>query len=163
MLRKIFLVLFTLMLAGCAAKTPRFEEKLAEQAAVAFFKFLSSERYSEADRLYAGNYEPLISLSEPYTPNDHALLWKNACELSGLQCLAIDRIISTERYEKTEQNPLNAFKIMVEFKDRTGKVFVLGPCCGASEQEMPPVSQFIVDVIEHDGEFYVTSLPVFVP
>jgi len=163
MLRKFALVLFALMLAGCAAETPRYEETLAEQAAVAFFKDLSLGRYAEADALYAGHYEPLISLSEPSTPDDHALLWRNACDLSGLQCLAIDRIVSTERYEMTEQNPLNAFKITVEFKDRTGKVFVLGPCCGASEQDMPPVSQFIVDVIERDGEFYVTSLPVFVP
>ncbi len=163
MLRKIALVLFALLLAGCAANMPGFEEKLAEQTAVAFFKSLSSGRYAEAEKLYAGHYEPLVSLSTTAAPDDHAGLWKNACELSGLQCLPIDRIISTERYEVTEQNPWNAFKITVEFKDRTGEVFVLGPCCGATTEEMPPTSQFTVDVIERDGDFYVTSLPVFQP
>jgi len=163
MMRKIAHFLFMLMLAGCAAKTPRFEEKLAEQTAVAFFKKLSLGHYADADALYAGNYEPLISLSPVTAPDDHTGLWKNACEISGLQCLPIDRIISTERYAVTEQNPLDAFKITVEFKDRTGKVFVLGSCCGATEDEMPPTSQFIVDVIERDGNYFVTSLPVFVP
>ena len=96
MLRKIAWVLFALMLAGCAAKTPGFEEKLAEQTAVAFYKDLSAGHYTEADKLYAGNYEPLISLSyHCLTPDDHVGLWKNACEISGLQCLPIDRIIST--------------------------------------------------------------------
>jgi hypothetical protein len=163
MLRKIAWALLTLMLAGCAAKMPRFEEKLAEQTAVAFFKNLSVGHYTEADALYAGNYEPLVSLSTTTAPDDHSGLWMNACEISGLQCLQIDRIISTERYPVTEQNPENAFKITVEFRDRTGKIFVQGPCCGASAQEMPPVSQFTVDVIERDGNYYVTSLPVFTP
>jgi hypothetical protein len=40
---------------------------------------------------------------------------------------------------------------------------VLGPCCGATAEEMPPTSQFSVDVIERDGNYYVTSLPVFQP
>jgi len=163
MLRKIALALLMLVLAGCAAKMPRFEEKLAEQTAVAFFKNLSIGKYTEADALYAGNYEPLISLSSTAAPDDHAGLWQNACEISGLQCLPIDRIISTERYPVTERNPEDAFKITVEFKDRSGKLYVLGPCCGATVEEMPPTSEFIVDVIERDGEYFVTSLPVFQP
>jgi hypothetical protein len=163
MLRKIGWVLFALMLAGCAAKTPRFEEQLAEQAAVAFFKDLSAGYYAQADILFAGDYSELASFSSVISPTDHAALWKNACEKSGLQCLLIDRIISTERYPVTEQNPQTAFKITVEFRDRSGKTFVQGPCCGASATEMPPVSQFSVDVIERDGKFYVTSLPVYIP
>jgi hypothetical protein len=163
MLRKIAWVILVLLLAGCAAKTPGFEEKLAEQTAVAFYKDLSAGHYAQADKLYAGNYEPLASLTMVISPEDHAGLWKNACEISGMQCLAIDRIISTTRYPVTEQNPQTAFKITVEFKDKTGKLFVQGPCCGANATEMPPVSQFTVDVIERESKFYVTSLPVFTP
>jgi hypothetical protein len=163
MIRKLVWILVSLSLAACGMNTPRVQKGLAEQTAVAFFRNLSAGRYAEADALYAGNYDPLVSLSTMVAPDDHAGLWKNACEISGLQCLPIDRIISTERYLTTERNPLNAFKITVEFKDRTGKVFVQGPCCGASTQDMPPVSQFNIDVIERDGKYYVTSLPVFTP
>jgi hypothetical protein len=163
MVRKIGWILFMLMLAGCAAKTPRFEEQLAEQAAVAFFKDLSAGHYTQADALYAGDYSALASFSSVISPTDHAALWKNGCEISGLQCLPIDRIISTERYPVTQTNPQTAFKITVEFKGRTGKTFVQSPCCGASATEMPPVSQFKVDVIERGGKFYVTSLPVYIP
>jgi len=163
MMRKYLYILFVLLLAACGKDNPRFQKGLAEQTAVAFFKKLSIGQYAEADALYAGNYEPLISLSPTVAPDDHTGLWMNGCENSGLQCLPIDRIISTERYEVTEQNPLEAFKITVEFKDRTGKVFILGPCCGASTEEMPPTSHFTVDVIKRDGNYFITSLPVFVP
>jgi hypothetical protein len=163
MLRKIAWVILALILAGCAAKTPGFEEKLAEQTAVAFYKALAAGHYADADKLFAGDYAPLASLTTAVSPEDHIGLWKNACELSGMQCLAIDRIISTVRVPVTEQNPQTAFKITVEFKDKTGKLLVQGPCCGASATEMPPVSQFTMDVVERGGKFYVTSLPVLTP
>ena len=154
---------FSLMLAGCAAKMPKFEEQLAEQTAVSFFKDLSAGHYAQADALYAGEYEPLISFSSLISPTDHVALWKNACESSGLQCLPIDRIISTERYPITQTNPQAAFKITVEFRDRSGKTFMQSACYGADATTMPPVSKFTVDVVERDGKFHVSSLPVYTP
>ena len=157
MIRKLLWVLIPLVLAACSLVAPKYETKQAEQAATAFFEYLSVGRYTEADAMYAGNYSALVSLSSLIAPDDHIALWKNGCEISGLQCLPIYRILKSKKFS------LNEFWLTVEFKDKTGGVFVLGPCCGATAEEMPPVSQFDVYVIERDGKYYVTSLPVFVP
>ncbi len=144
-------------LAACSLIAPKNETQLAGQAAEVFFEHLSAGRYAQAAEMYAGDYSALASLTSLIAPDDHAALWKNGCEISGLQCLPIYRIISAEKFS------LNEFWLKVEFRDKTGKVFVQGPCCGATAEEMPPVSQFDVYVIERDGEYYITSLPVFTP
>jgi hypothetical protein len=53
---------------------------------------------------------------------------------------------------------------MVEFAMPNGEPFVRGPCCGASETEMPPESEFLFAVVQsEDGEYRVQDLPVYVP
>ena len=157
MLRKYLCILFILFMSACARDNPRFQKGLAEQTAVAFYKALSAGRYEKAAEMYAGDYAVLASLTSEIPPEDHAALWQNGCEISGLQCLPIYRIVNTEKFS------LNEFRISVEFRDASGGIFVLGPCCGATADEMTPVSQFDVYVIERDGSYFVTSLPVFVP
>ena len=146
-----------MLMAACGRDNPRFQKGLAEQTAVAFFKDLSAGRYEKAAAMYAGDYAVLASLTSEIPPDDHAGLWQNGCEISGLQCLQIYRIVNTEKFS------LNEFRISVEFRDPSGGVFILGPCCGATVEEMPPVSQFDVYVIERDNNYYVTSLPVLLP
>lgn len=157
MIRKRFWILFILLLTACSMNNPRFQKGLAEQTAVAFFKDLSAGRYEKAAEMYAGDYAVLASLTSQIPPEEHVGLWKNGCEISGMQCLPIYRIVNTEKFS------LNEFRITVEFRDKASGVFVQGPCCGATVEEMPPVSQFDVYVIERNGSYYVTSLPVLQP
>jgi hypothetical protein len=68
--------------------------------------------------------------------------------------------------EVVSQQPLsaNVLKFKVHFRNPDGTLFVLGPCCGASETEMPPVSEFECDVARtSSGEFKVLCLPPYVP
>ena len=58
----------------------------------------------------------------------------------------------------------DAYIFQVEFNNPDGSLFVLGPCCGATETEMPPVSQFQFTVIRNaDGRFVVMNTPPYVP
>jgi hypothetical protein len=157
MIRKYLWVLIPLIMTACSLAARKNENKLVEKAATAFFAHLSEVRYSEADAMYAGDYSALTSLTSQIPPDDHAALWKNGCEISELQCLPIFRILKSEKFS------LNEFWLTVEFKDKTGGIFVQRPCCGVTTAEMPSTSQFDVYVIERDGKYYVTSLPAFLP
>lgn len=157
MFGKILCLLVSLAASACNLVMPNDQLKKAEEAAELFFDNLSTGRYAETDALFAGDYAQLASLTILVTADNHAGLWKNACENSGMQCLPIRRIIKTEKFS------LNEFWLVVEFLDRSGGPLTQDPCCGANADASPPVSQFDVYVIERDGRYLVTSLPVFLP
>ncbi len=107
--------------------------------------------------MYAGDISDLQYLNPSIDETETETLWRNACTINGFQCLPIKRILNVEKFS------LNEYHLRVEFQNPDGSLFLLGPCCGASEEEMPPVSQFDVYVIDRSGDYYLTSLPVFVP
>ena len=122
-----------------------------------FFELLSTKQYVEADMLYGGDYEQLKIFSPEADHPDHVKLWSNACDLAGLQCLEV---------RKTEFFKLqgDTYVFQVEFSNPDGSLFVLGPCCGANETEMPSVSQFEYRIARNpDGKFLVMDLPPYVP
>ena len=55
------------------------------------------------------------------------------------------------------------FRFIVEFKYDDGTRIVLGPCCGATETEMPPKWQFPYTVVRVGDQFRVMELPVLMP
>lgn len=151
------LCMICIMLAGCSLLTPKNEEAQAEAAVTAFFEHLSKGEYAQAADMYGAGYEELTYFNPNIPEDDHVALWRNICEVNGFQCLPVLRVIDTEKFS------LNEFMVTVEFRAADGQPFVFGPCCGASEEEMPPETQFQMFAIERDGQYLVTSLPVFVP
>lgn len=122
-----------------------------------FFDLLNAKQYPTADTLYGGDYEQLKVFSTAVDPTDHAKLWANACELAGLQCLKVRSAAF-----RNQQGDIYVFQ--VEFSSSDGNLFVLGPCCGSNETEMPPVSQFEYKVSRNNqGKFVVMDLPPYVP
>lgn len=146
-----------LFLSACNLIRPISSEQKAEQAAIDFFDLLSSGKYQHAAEMYAGDYAGLRDMNPALPENDHAALWRNACRINGFQCLPVHQVLEIEKFS------LNEYRLKVQFQNPEGSVFILGPCCGADEEEMPPIAEFDVYVIERDGNFYVVSLPVYVP
>ena len=171
--QRVSLLLFVLLLSSCPPQptgtAPVVETPLSIQTAlpsaasdaqevlINFFMLLHAKQYAEADALYGGNYEQLKVFGADTDPADHARLWSNACELAGLQCLPV----RTATFQLLRGD---TYIFQVEFSSPDGSLFVLGPCCGANETEMPPVSQFEYQVARNaNGKFLVMDLPPYVP
>jgi hypothetical protein len=118
---------------------------------------LNAGEYAKADLLYGGDYAQLETFNAEADPDDHAALWSWSCEFAGLQCM---RVRAAELIE-TQGDTLF---FQVEFSNADGSLFVLGPCCGANETEMPPVSQFVYRVTRNsENRFVVMDLPPYTP
>lgn len=129
----------------------------ARESLIAFLSLLHAGRYGEATNYYGGTYDVLRDWNPDVVEDDHATLFKRGCIGNGLQCLRIRIIVREEQVSPTE------FRFIVEFMNDDGTVFVRGLCCGASEEDMPPQTQFTFTVKKVDNSFLVQDLPVYVP
>lgn len=156
-----------MVLIGCAPQpvgTPQpIQTSLPSTASEAhavlieFFSLLNAGKYTEADSLYGGTYEGIQDNNPAVDPSDHPKLLANACEINGYKCL----LVHTATFEKLQGD---TYIFQVEFSNPDGSLFVRGPCCGASETDMPPQSQFEYAVTRNsDGRFVVMDMPPGVP
>ena len=112
---------------------------------------------STCTQLTGGEYESLHVFNREIDPNDHVALWTWVCDNKLLQSL------EPRSAELTHQES-DTYVFQVEFTNPDGSLFVLGPCCGANETEMPPVSQFEFTITQNaDGKFVVMNTPPYVP
>lgn len=122
-----------------------------------FLTLLHTKSYAEVAPLYGGEYEALQVFNPEIEPNDHVGLWTWACDHQLLQCLEVRSTTFKELRGDT-------YVFQVEFSNPDGSLFVLGPCCGATETEMPSVSQFEFRVDRVAGsKFVVLDAPPYVP
>ena len=140
-----------------AATSPADESQLAQESLVAFFYLLNQGDYTQADMLYGGPYDALAASNPALSPDDHIGLLQNGCEINGFQCLQVRSTVLQAQTGPDE------FQFSVEFSQENGDLFVRGPCCGASETDMPPQSQFSFGVKKVNGQYLVMDLPVYVP
>jgi hypothetical protein len=129
----------------------------ARQVLLGYFSALSDGRYAEASARYGGNYEVLQSYNPNLPEGDHAALFERACTANGFMCLEVLEVI------RQEVISANEFQIVVRFANPDGSLFVRGPCCGASEEEMPAESEFAYSVRRVGERFFVADLPVYLP
>jgi len=130
----------------------------ARNALTTFFELLHQRKYEEAAELYGGDYQVLQGWNPSLDPQDYRSLLANGCEINGLQCLQVKRIMDEKVVSVAE------YHFTVEFMKQDGSLFMRGPCCGASATDDPPESQFTYTVIKNcAGEFLVRELPVYVP
>jgi hypothetical protein len=167
-LKKHFVfLLITIFLAGCSTPpihTPQPTQTTLPSTAseaydvvVRFLTLLHTKNYADAVPLYGGEYEQLQIFNPEIDPNDKVALWTWVCENQLLQCLEV-------RSATFQKLIGDSYIFQVEFNNPDGSLFVLGPCCGANETEMPPVSQFEYTVSRNaDHRFVVMNMPPYVP
>jgi hypothetical protein len=169
-LRKQFILLFAaILLESCIAQpihptaTQPAHTSLPSTASEAhdvlvnFLMGLHTKNYVDAVPLYGGEYEQLQVFNPEIDPNDKVALWTWVCDNQLLQCLE-------ERSVTFKKLIGDSYVFQVEFSNQDGNLFVLGPCCGANETEMPPVSQFEFTVSRNaDRKFVVMNTPPYVP
>lgn len=164
----IFLII-TILLASCVAPpieptptvpVPTSLPSTASEAHQVLLNFLTSlhrKDYAKAAPLYGGEYEQLLVFNPEIHPDDHVALWTWVCDNQLLQCLEV-------RSATFQQLVGDSYIFQVEFNNPDGSLFVLGPCCGANETEMPPTSQFEFTVTRTSaGTFVVMNTPPYVP
>ena len=176
---KIFLLLIPLMCSACSSRvltikpinevstelpSAELPGQFAvsavdpERAMVDFFTYLNQGDYAQASELYGGSYDILQDYNPDLNLDDKTALLKAGCEQNGLMCLAVEEVLSVQTNDQTN------FLFEVQFTNRDGSLFILGPCCGADEETMPPVSTFLVGVrCQEGGPCLVMDLPPSVP
>ena len=155
--KKMLPVLQTIR-ASCRAQPAPVSQSLerARNLLVRYFKLLHDGYYDEAVNLYADGYEVLAQWNPDVPANHYGQLLASACELQ-LRCLEVRRVISAKAVSASQ------FDFVVEFSNEDGTLFKRGPCCGATEKQMPTVRQFAYSVEQRNGEMRVKGLPVYVP
>jgi hypothetical protein len=141
---------------GTAVQTATEEPlRAAETVLASYFDNLAAGNYAAAAEQYGGSYETLLYYNPDVDPEDQAALLERACTVNGFVCLSLRQIVEANEAGGDQ------FRFQVEFQDSDGSLFVLGPCCGASAEEMPPVSTFDFEVRRTEGGRYlVMDLPV---
>ena len=129
----------------------------AHEVLVNFLTLLHARDYTNAVPLYGGEYEQLQVFNTEIERSDHVALWTWACDHQLLQCLEV-------RSATFKELRGDSYVFQVEFNNPDGSLFVLGPCCGANETEMSPISQFEYTVSRNtDHRFVVMNMPPYVP
>lgn len=167
----LIVICLNLFLCGCTGRidqgrndvgiTGVDESALEDQAKMVlidFHTYLNLEKYDQAVDLYGGSYDVLLGYNPTLSEEDKEVLLQAACEFNGFMCLDV---LSAELIGVEENGE---FAYEVKFVNPDGSEFVLGPCCGATEEEMPPKSSFTVHVeCKEDGSCLVMDLPPYVP
>lgn len=156
--KRNFTAVSELEVRGRIAPAPRQTAELrdAQMTLTSFFRLLHDGRYEQAGPLYGGNLDDLSGFIQPETPRDAASVLRDACQI--LVCVPAKRIAWSQQITPGE------FYFGVEFAGRDGtSSFVRGPCCGATEAEMPTQSVFYYTVKLRDGRLRVMEPPVYVP
>lgn len=172
----IFFLVVSLALVGCTVKeeesdsssqettekeVPLDELQEAKDTVIIFFDHLHDGEYDKAVELYQpedgmpSSWEEYEAYSESEDKSNHATLLKDFCNLVRT-CHRVNVIDSKKEAE-------GQYTLTVQFIQDDGEVFVLGPCCGETEETMPSQDKFDYKVKKIDGKFKVTTSPLYRP
>lgn len=163
----LFIGIF-LILSGCISSnisndnTTGYESakedfEIAQDTLITFFENLSKNEFDKAVNLfssYDSDWENLKVYNEP-DETDRVIIIKNYCNATTT-CMKAE-VLNIRKVKDDE------YSMVVRFFKKNGDIYVLGPCCGATEEEMPSQEKFDFTVKKIEGEFRVTTPPIYVP
>ena len=157
-MKKIFFSLLSILLLSACQITPKSRDiSTPDKALITFFDHLTEENYTAASSLFAWSdpqaRQGVRVFSAP-EDEDGAMVLKRYCQ-STATCLKAE-VLKVNEVQ-------NGWELTTQFHHPDGSLFVLGPCCGATEEEMPPQDIFTFLVRSMDGELKVATPPVYVP
>ncbi len=128
----------------------------AKQALITYFDLLNEGKYSEAVRYHGSGYKYLIDWNADIPKEDYALLLETSCKRQ-VKCYKVLKITKEEAASPRE------FKFLVQFQNNDGSLFKRGPCCGATEAEMPIQTEFEFLVKKINGDYKIMTQLIYVP
>lgn len=128
----------------------------AESVLKGFFTALNSKDYDQAVKYFGGSYTWLQEANPTISSTNYAELFEKGCTMNGYHCLRVGKVLEVSQKD-------DEFTFTVQFLTSTGEIYVQGPCCGATEEESPSVSDFEFQVQKKNGEFLVITEPVYSP
>jgi hypothetical protein len=163
---KVFIVLLAVFFMTGCEKTPLNQSKntvedtvVAQNTLIAFFNYLNDDKFDKAVELFEptgiDSWEWLANFSPEEERDNKPLVLKNYC-LATQTCLKANVLNIKKQTE-------NDYILSVQFIKKDNNTFVLGPCCGATEEEMPSMDKFDYNVKKVNNLFKVATPPVYVP
>lgn len=128
----------------------------AEAVLIGYFAALAAGDYSNAAEVYAGPTESLEANNPDVNPDDLPRLLERYCTQNGGVCLPV------ESFLRREAAAADTFVFSVQFANRDGTTFEIGPCCG-EEDTGQRTREFTYTVLLLEGEFKVFELPPYLP
>lgn len=133
------------------------ESAAAKQTLIDFFDLLSQKQFAKAVPLLStdyGVYDPLYQFNPEET--DPATLLSSYCENVGT-CLEA-RVLKVSHISNYD------YELTVQFINPDRTIYVFGPCCGATEEDMPSKDTFTY-VVRKDFEdkMVVMTPPLYRP
>jgi hypothetical protein len=127
----------------------------AQESLDQFLACLAEGEYSRAAELYGGSYENLQSMNPSIAADDYSALWKNGCQLNGIQCLPLLNVVEAQETKAGE------FLFIVELQAASGETYERGVCCGSEDDQT--TSLFDFRVVRSNGNYLVMDMPPYVP
>lgn len=129
----------------------------AKNTLLTYFTLLNDKKYSVAVQYHGSGFEYIQNWNPDIDKNDYPKLLEMGCIKNGLQCLEISKVLSEKIVSPTE------FLFEVQFANDNGTLFMQKQCCGATEQQMPTKDSFEFTVKKINGNFIITTQPVYIP
>jgi hypothetical protein len=154
-LKRLWITFFVVVMAACS-QASSLEMDMARDTLLEYFEALHSGDHQRVVEIYGGSYEILQDWNPDIAEDDYELLFWYACNVNGAVCLRIKNVVQ-------EIQVGDEYIFTVEFQLNNGDLFVLGPCCGASQEGDAAQTQFDFTVRKMDGQYLVQELPVYSP